>query len=65
MTISEQAKKQMSLLSKELIKRAMEGQCSANNEKYASLYKEFKKLETIERNNRGECRGMTIGNMFN
>ena len=60
MTINKQAKKRMSELSKELLQRTMLGQCSANNAEYAKLYRYYKKWEAIERNNRGECRGMTI-----
>ena len=65
MSINEQAKKRMHALSKELLQRTMLGQCSANNAEYAKLYRCFLKWEQIEKDNRGECRGMTIGNMFN
>lgn len=65
MNINKLANDRMSAISKELMQRTMLGQCSSNNADYAKLYRYYKKWESIERNNRGECRGMTIGNMFN
>lgn len=65
MDINKLANDRMSAISKELMQRTMMGQCSANNAEYAKLYRCFKKWEQIERNNRGECHGMTIHNMFN
>lgn len=65
MDINKLANDRMSAISKELMQRTMLGQCSANNAEYAKLYRCFLKWEKIERNNRGGCRGITIGNMFN
>lgn len=65
MDINKLANDRMSAISRELMQRTMLGQCSANNEEYAKLYRCFLKWEKIERNNRGVCHGMSIGNMFN
>lgn len=65
MDINKLANNRMSAISKELMQRTMLGQCSANNAEYAKLYRCYKKWEQIERNHRGDCHGMSIGNMFN